>query len=305
MKFQVYMVASFLAMATISTTFAQFDFGGLIQGRAQQAIQRFENRIQQHLPQIIPPQTTYPIRPAVEVLPYQPTYPTQPQYQDIPHYTGPVQMNQPQIVHRSVVTNPVAQPAKPKTDPESKPTSRPLPKVDSGTLVNVSGRTYGNEQGNVYVKIDSLVIKAELLKWTNERVQARLPYMDMLNPVKATVIVVASDDKIADKAEIAIMPADKPEDTSEKKVKTPAAPTVYAGQRLNIRGDLGVNQGRVELRIGTTTMLANITNWTPERVSFELPSIALAGIQKADVVVISSENKVARTVPVEFAPAKK
>lgn len=317
MKTSVFGVAIAILVMHVSVSLGQFDLGGLIQQKADQVIGRIENRLQESIPiqvnpfppthQILP----YPYPPIESPMPVAPTPIGPPQYSpapiEIPHNGMPqptpgigvptVEYVQPVA---PVYSNP-PQPAQPA--PKPKPATRPAPKVDTGDIVNINGRSYGSKVGKVYLKIDSLLLRTTVLDWKEGRVSARLPYLPIEKATQALVVVVNSDDIIADKTSIVMVPADPPAQRQTAK-KPPVAPQVFPGQKLNIRGDFGESTGKVELRLGGASMTTKLVSWARDKVVFELPGLQLSNAQDATVVVVGQQGKELRTVNVRFAPGK-
>lgn len=326
------LLVSFLS--TLESAQAQLDLGRLIEGRAQEVVQNLENRIrgelQNGLPQILPHQP----RPSpVEILPYPPfpqnnqpitnptpfpsnPYPTHPipapyPVQQFPGETiiqGPVQpigqpLNQPGVstVPLRAVSNP--QPAVKTSARKPTVAKKKLPKVEAAEIVNLSTKKYGAKAGKVYLKIGKLVLNAKVLNWSNDRVQARLPYMPMKNSAEAIVLVSSPENRLLDKAEIELAPSSKPAPAVGKTVESaakPKPPTVTSGQRLHIKGELGEAKGSVELRLGGMKLPARIVDWNAAKVNFDLPTVTLTKPQNGQIVVLKADGVPARSVNVRL-----
>lgn len=232
--------------------------------------------------QYTPPMTTQPV-------PAQP-FPQQP----VSGNTG----NPPNQPNFQLAAGP-----QPQTKTSAKQPAQPearLPEVETGGVVNLSSREYGTETGKVLLKIESLVLEAETLSWSPNRVQARLPMIPVKEPVVATVVVANAEEKVADLAKIKLVPA-----TGKKQAQpnapNPKLPMVAPGQPLHIKGDLGEAQGSVELRIGDMKFPVSVTKWSPARVDFKLPEITLTTARAADVIVLTATGDEARAVSVVLA----
>jgi len=336
----VALLALVFILLAASPARAQLDLGRLIEGRASQAIQNIENRIRGELrnglPQILPhpnptpyptnptPITTYPTNP----YPTNPTpipittYPTNP----IPVNSNPIPFSTQQPFGETIIqgqlqpiSQPIASPppmhsvSNPKPAVNKPPVPTPaarkkLPKVETAEIVNFSSKKYGKQTGKVNLKIGKLILNVKVLSWSEDRVQAKLPYIEMQNSAQAVVVVSSPDKRVLDKAEINLVPSSKPAPAARKTVETSAkvrAPSVNAGQRLHIKGELGEAKGVVELRLKVVTLPAKIVDWSAAKVNFDLPDLTLANPQSGQVVVLKADGTEVRSVNVRLSASSK
>ncbi len=302
---------------------AQFDLGKVFRGEARQAIQGIERQIRneirngggfvQPLPRPNPPRhDNFP-------MPYPPVYSLQPVPQPQPCPQPPVViLPQPPIVSPgpgfpgdaslppvaetpgSVITT--RKPAQSEPQPETE--AEPLPQVELGSVISIDGQGFGDQPGAVLIKIDQLVLRAELVEWTDERVEAQMPDMPMANPVGASIFVIAATDEIAERVDVALLPAsdDAEEGTAESdSVDISTLPQVSAGQEVTLEGDLGEGQGRVELVIGSVRLATTIKQWSNSAATIQLPSVDSQEPVAAELIIYNADGQVVEQLQVGFS----
>lgn len=179
----------------------------------------------------------------------------------------------------------------------------PLPQIESGQVVTLEDATFGEDVGAVVVKIDALILTADLLEWTDTLVKARMPRLPMAVAAEAQVVVLNAEGEIAEVVAIELLPSTQPEVTETAAEEEVELPVVYLGQEVAIDGEFGANQGSVELHIGQLVLTAQIIEWSNEQTTVQIPELNLEQPTAGAIVISSSEGELVEQVEVALHPA--
>lgn len=308
---------SILASAMLTSMFfltpvadAQFDLGDVFRGEARQAIRGIERQIRneirngggfvQPLPSPVPrpqplpyPPMPQPVpqpcpQPPVVILPHPPVVSPAPEYPGN-GYARPVDPGS-----GGVIT----------TRKPAQPEPQPLPEVELGEVVSIEGSGFGEEPGAVFIKIDQLILTAELLEWTDELVEAQMPVMPMADSVKATVFVMTATEDIAENMEVTLLPVTEnaePMEAEPESIDVASLPQVTSDEDITLEGSLGSEQGRVELVIGSVRLNATIKQWSDSAATIQLPSINAQEPVAAELIIYDADGQVVEQLQIGFS----
>jgi hypothetical protein len=79
--------------------------------------------------------------------------------------------------------------------------------VAVGSTLSLDGQALGGEKGIVRLRINGLVLAAEVLEWSTDSVKIRLPELDLEGPMKAEIEVLRADGSLASKTAIQLTSA--------------------------------------------------------------------------------------------------
>ena len=276
----------FLSLILTNPASAQFNFGDIIQGEARQVVREIERQVVDQI------QDEW--RPRHQVLPYDPPIIVEPPRCQQPRPIYPVH---PQPI---VEPTPVVQPPAPPTRGGGETKQPRLPEVEIGSQVTIDGEKFGKQPGGVFVKIDRLILTAELTAWDEESAEAQLPSLPLVEPTPATVIVMTANEEIAERLDVMLLPASETSDEGEEP-EVAEAPLVHAGQEIALEGEFGESAGRVELSVGSFRLQAAVVAWSDSEITVQLPQLVTEGIHDAQVAIFNSEGELADEIEVRFA----
>lgn len=283
MRPYISLLAVFSALFVCLPAHAQFDFGGILKNEGRQILRQVENRIVEEIKNEVLP--IHRVQPPIKTLPYHP-------------------VENERIIHETPVE---VQPSVEKPASSAKISSRKkpakLPQVESGNIVTLEGKGFGEEPGAVFVKIESLVLYTELVDWNDNLAEAILPELPMANSVKATVFVMKANEEIAEQLEVELTPPSEPEEEPAAEAEA-ELPQVFSEQEVTLEGNLGDKPGKVALAIGKLKLQAKVLNWSATETSFQLPKLSLEGTHEAVLTVINADGKLAEEMSVLFSAAE-
>ena len=315
--------ATILTVSVFSTTaFAQFDrFLKNAQRQVRNEVHRQVPKIGRQIVSDIrngrpvhtskPPVFTHPVQPPVRSNPVPPpvyTRPVQPPFSrppcsgSIPAYGGLPGAGYP-IQGPSQCTIRPANPPQPA--PADLPQETPveeLPEVESGTPVTLDG-DFGASIGAVAVKIDTLLLEAEVTNWQSGEVTATLPNLPMAAPTRATVVVLSAEGEIADAIEVALTPPTTESVAAQPEIdEEPELPVINSGQELTLEGDLGQEQGQVLVKVAAMSFAAKVKDWNASEMTIQMPIIPLLEETEAKLVILRSTGEEADSLDIMFSP---
>ena len=199
---------------------------------------------------------------------------------------------------RVVKPQPIYRPAPAPQPPPPAPKPAPVlevPQMQTGETLQLSGN-FGSRAGSVYVKIDSLILEADLIDWKPSLVVAQLPTLPLADAAPAVIAVVAADGKVAQQLDITLVPGIAVPPTPQK-------PTVTIGERLTLDGNqLGSVEGHVQLRMGTISLNAVVEYWSQDSVRIQLPSFKLPEPVDAAIIIGRADGSLADRIDVLLTP---
>lgn len=203
-----------------------------------------------------------------------------------------------------------------------KPNSQ-LPKIELGSVATIQGKGFGNQPGGVFVRIESMVLETELLEWNDSLAEAELPRMPIVEPTRATVFVIASNDNVVESLEVMLLPpaleqvaevsrqasisqtASAPATISSKSSVRPAPPkpatVVYSGQELTLDGELSEKPGSISLVINDMKFPVKLNDWNTQSATITLPEIETEGVHASELVIRHDNGKIVDRIAVNFA----
>ena len=292
--------AAAILTVSFSTSTAQAQFDKLFRNVERHVQQQVRQQVPQIGRQIVreviqgrpvhiphPPLPTHPVRPCPKP---QPIYPVQPLPTPSPAPCPPgsggqcsIRPSEPVIPGEPVV------PAGPALED--------LPQIQAGQNVTLEG-DFGPTRGAVAVKIDSLLLEAEVTSWAASEVTAKLPHLPIVDAARATVVVLAPQGDIIEAVEVAFVPG---QPTTPHQ---PELPVVSAGQELVLEGDLGSQRGRVQIKVGSLNMLATVLEWNSSETTVRMPRMSIQEPVPAELMIVRSNGRVADKLDVMFSPAQ-
>ena len=301
---------------------AQFDFGDVLSGGAQQIVRGVGREVRSQIQQggfqrFIPPQQ--------QVLPFPPPANQPPRCQQPPVYSNPViQPVQPPVTNWPVqpapqpISQPIPQPGevisgKPVAGCAS-PKCRivndqplPPPEVELGSVVSIEGDGFGSDPGAVFIKIDSLVLSTDLVGWAGELVEVQMPKLPIAEPVQATLFVMAANEEIVEEQDVLLVPVgDAPqegeaEDASQTAEDESETPTVQSGQEITLEGELGMQTGRIDMQVGQLRLQAKVMEWSETTTTIRLPELKTAEPVRAKLIIYRADGAKIEEIEVVFS----
>ena len=87
------------------------------------------------------------------------------------------------------------------------PAAPQVPQVPVGSQLTLNGEGFGPTQGLVWVKIGTIRLRATIISWTPTSAVVELPTLDLAAPTAAELLVLASDGREAERADVQLVAA--------------------------------------------------------------------------------------------------
>ena len=81
-------------------------------------------------------------------------------------------------------------------------------------------------------------------------------------------------------------------------------PVIYEGQGVRLPVAGLADAGRVAIKLGPIVAQAKVLDWGSESVDFEAPTVGLAEVAAATLVLANTDGSVLTEIPINFAPAQ-
>ena len=119
----------------------------------------------------------------------------------MPGYAASPLLNDPPIAAPAPPGPGLGEPAAPA------PPAEQLPQVTPGQQVSIEGSQLGLQPGVVSVSVAGLQLQAQIISWTETKVDAVIPQLPLSAAATAQVAVVNAQGQVADQLDVLLVPA--------------------------------------------------------------------------------------------------
>jgi len=92
--------------------------------------------------------------------------------------------------------------------------------VPVGSTITLQGKEFGETAGQVVIQLDKLAMPAMVNEWKNESITATVPMLALSAPLRAEILVVKFDGKVANSLKVELIPA--PQNTADASTQATA-----------------------------------------------------------------------------------